>query len=475
MSVRELLDAREAIIKAWKGFHAAEKVLDDAFSLIKGRDASFAFDPDHEIKGDDWRDERRVTILDYSLWSFAFEKLNLTKAMTEAKRAEFLQEVRKNGTAFSEKNILGLAQNAAKIFQDSSLHTVREVYRKLIGAEYEGYVKGDAKRKRDNLRKVEACFRLRWSDVCISSYGNRIDLRYDSYNNSTTFRFNDLLTACRLIEGKGFTDYSNDMRAFLNQVPRGQTWVDTGYFVITAYKNGNKKVNWNEDKLDVLDRLNAIGSGREADLPDTMRKRYKAEHFHDGGMPKAEEYFQPDPKMEPSDDKDFAFYPTPPEVAARMMELAEYLEEHPMDTLEPSAGDGALLGSIPWDFGCQAVEFNHHRALKLKSIYPMWTVTEADFLRWTHDQLFDRVLMNPPFNDRIEAIHVIKAWSHLKPGGLLVAIIPEGWFFRDDTKSQVFRAFLQKYEHRPSEKLAAGTFGRTRVETRIVVLRKPEY
>ncbi len=236
------------------------------------------------------------------------------------------------------------------------------------------------------------------------------------------------------------------------------------------------RLNWNEEKQDVLDRLNAIGSGRENAMPDVQRKRYKAEHFHNNGMPRAEDFFKPDPSKDPNDDKDFAFFPTAEPVAKRMVELAEYetADEHnPYDTLEPSAGDGGILRFIPWDFGCRAVEFNHHRALKLKAEFPAWVVEEADFLKWTPESQFDRVLMNPPFNDRIEAVHLIKAWGHLKPGGILVSILPEGWFTRDDLKSRIFRAFLQANEHKPAEHLPAGSFGKTRVVTRIVTLRKP--
>jgi len=81
--------------------------------------------------------------------------------------------------------------------------------------------------------------------------------------------------------------------------------------------------------------------------------------------------------------------------------------------------------------------------------------------------------MNPPFNDRAEAYHIVKAFGHLKSGGILVAILPEGWFTRDDQKSTVLTSFLQANEHKPSEKLPAGTFKKTRIETRIVTLRKP--
>lgn len=470
ITIAELIGHRARIIQAWEDANEAIAGVKEAFAAIHDPD----FHLIRESRGRHWEDRQdmlnipeMIHALDYSLYVFALEKLNITKAMTETARDQFLAKLKDKKTPFTEKELIGLAQNADVLFRDSSLNTVREVYRKLIGVSYNGGNWGSG--KKDNLQKVERVFRVGYSDLGHDTYriGNN-SWRYSGGFNG--FRFNDLLTACRLIEGEGFTDYSNNVDSMCRNVPQGQYWVDTGYFTVTVYKVGNAKVKWNEDKIHVLEKLNAIGSGRENAMPDVRRKRYKAEHFHNDGMPCAEDFFKPDPKKDPSDDKDFAFFPTSETIALRMVELAEYDGE--LDTLEPSAGDGGIVKFIPWDFGCRAVEFNHHRALKLKAEFAPWIVYEADFLKWEAEYQFDRVLMNPPFNDRIEAVHLVKAWGHLKPGGILVAILPEGWFTRDDLKSRVLRAFLQANEYKPSESLPAGSFGKTRVVTRIVTLKK---
>ncbi len=416
--------------------------------------------------------------LDYSLFDFALGKLNITQAMSEKSRTEYLEKIKKAKTVFDEKQLIGLAQNAEGLFKKSSMETVRQVFNQLIGISYRADAGSHLEKKTDNLRKVEKVFRIGFSDACLD-YG-RISCagwRYGSASN--VFHFNDLLTACRLIEGEGFTDYSNSFDFMVRAIPRelSQTWVDTGYFKVQAYKNGNVKVKWNEEKIHILEKLNAVGSGRENDLPDVQRKRYKPEHFHNGGAQDPFTFFRPDPKMQPSDDKDFAFYPTQDSAALRMVALAEYEQplhgDPTMSTLEPSAGDGKLMQVIPFAWGSMAVEFNHHRVQKIRAIQPPWEVWEADFLKWETDKKFDRVLMNPPFNDRVEAVHVVKAFGHLRPGGILVGIIPEGWFTREDQRATVFRAFLQAYQYKPSEKLPAGSFKRTRVETRIIILKKP--
>ena len=55
---------------------------------------------------------------------------------------------------------------------------------------------------------------------------------------------------------------------------------------------------------------------------------------------------------------------------------------------------------------------------------------------------YDRIIMNPPFGDRRDAEHVRHAYSLLKPGGRLVAIMGEGVFFGKDKKADDFREWL---------------------------------
>ena len=477
ISIADLIAIRGRIIQAWKDANAAMEAVDTAFAAIWDKDFSFYAERGRTYNsepGQPYDIEERTHALDFCLYQYSLLKLNITKAMTEKARDEFLDKIKKDKTPFEEKQLVGLAQNADKLFRDSSLNTVRQVFNQLTGVRYSG----PGIEKKDNLRKIEKVFRIGYHDMGLSYHGT-IDNNGARYSHFSGFHFNDLLTACRLIEGKGFTDYSNNMDSMCRSLPQGQKWVDTGYFVVERFLNGNVKVRWNEDKMDVLDRLNAIGSGRENAMPDTMRKRYKKEHFHDQGLPNAEQFFAVTPDLEVSDEKDFAFFPTPDAVAARMVELAEYPEPGPLApeglaTLEPSAGDGAMLVAAPWHPESVAIEFNFHRAEKLKKEFPFWTHHRADFLRWEADRKFDRVLMNAPYNDRIEAYHTVKAFGHLKPGGILVGIIPDSWFTRDDLKSTVFRAFLQKHQYQEPEILPAGTFGRTRIVTRIIVLKKSE-
>lgn len=92
---------------------------------------------------------------------------------------------------------------------------------------------------------------------------------------------------------------------------------------------------------------------------------------------------------------------------------------------------------------------------------------------------YDRIVMNPPFSDRRDAQHVQHAYTLLKPGGRIVAIMGEGVFFGQDKKAEAFREWLDKVGG-TSEKLPAGSFMdpslpvNTGVNARMVVIDKPE-
>ena len=91
---------------------------------------------------------------------------------------------------------------------------------------------------------------------------------------------------------------------------------------------------------------------------------------------------------------------------------------------------------------------------------------------------YDRIIMNPPFSNRRDAEHVRHAYSLLKPGGRIVAIMGEGVFFGQDKKAQDFREWLESVGG-TSEKLPEGSFMdpslpvNTRVNARMLVIDKP--
>lgn len=113
------------------------------------------------------------------------------------------------------------------------------------------------------------------------------------------------------------------------------------------------------------------------------------------------------------------FYPTPERIAAAAVDAAEI---GPGDEcLEPSAGLGAIADLLPKGrTRCVEVSTLHCEVLRAKG----HTVEQADFLKWRGGP-FDRVVMNPPYSEGRWRAHVEHAAGMVKPGGRLVAILPE--------------------------------------------------
>ncbi len=120
-------------------------------------------------------------------------------------------------------------------------------------------------------------------------------------------------------------------------------------------------------------------------------------------------------------------FPTPAELAERMVELAEI--EPGQDVLEPSGGTGRIIIAIRKaqpEANITAIEIKPHLADVLRAAYRVPTHCK-DFLRCNGELgSFDRILMNPPFANAQDIEHIEHALHMLKPGGRLVAICANG-------------------------------------------------
>jgi hypothetical protein len=168
------------------------------------------------------------------------------------------------------------------------------------------------------------------------------------------------------------------------------------------------------------------------------------------------------------------FFPTPQLLIERMIELLELRE--PETLLEPSAGKGDILDAIMNHFDpkippVSAIEPNSslRDILTLKG-YPL---VGTDFLE--HTKKFDKIIMNPPFENGQDIDHVTHALSLLKPGGRVVAIMGEGAFFRQFKKDAAFRKLLEEkgaYVSEPIKDAFKDSFNSTGVNVRIVAIDK---
>lgn len=179
--------------------------------------------------------------------------------------------------------------------------------------------------------------------------------------------------------------------------------------------------------------------------------------------------------------KTFEQFDTPPELARRMVELAEIRNYD--DVLEPSAGVGNLLEALfdgnPPGY-VQAIELDLDRANGLREKFSDIGIWQGDFLEWPGAMvepppIFDAVLINPPFSNNQDIRHVRHAWELLRPGGRLVAIISPHSIFAEDQLCFEFRQWLREIGA-TVDVLEEGTFAEsgTSIRAQLIVAIKGE-
>ena len=137
------------------------------------------------------------------------------------------------------------------------------------------------------------------------------------------------------------------------------------------------------------------------------------------------------------------FYPTPESVACRVIEAAS-LDRAGLEVLEPSAGTGNLA-RLAAERGAvvDCVELQAGLAAELSRSGRYRNVWQGDFLSREPCARYDRVIMNPPFENGADGAHVEHAAAFLKPGGVLVAVVSRMAGRRESRRAdKAFAAFL---------------------------------
>lgn len=174
--------------------------------------------------------------------------------------------------------------------------------------------------------------------------------------------------------------------------------------------------------------------------------------------------------------KTFQFFQTPPELAARMVKLAELKPDQMV--LEPSAGLGAIADVIRDHMPegclleCCELDAENCKVLFGDKDFPG---QDGDFIVFDPGEVYDRILMTPPFRFFADVDHVIHAFDLLKPGGRIVAAMSSDAFTHTAaTKAKEFQKWL---ESGPVvlmvEELPPDTFKGFGLMARLIVLEKP--
>lgn len=216
---------------------------------------------------------------------------------------------------------------------------------------------------------------------------------------------------------------------------------------------GGKANDYRQEKATDFDRAKAVYFGKQK-----KNSRTKSQEGHD-------------------------YFATPEPIGYKMV---QWLQSKPgQSLLEPSAGDGAIARWMPDNTYNTVVEPSRDLTPKLMRNVAGAKVVESTFENFDLHNKFDGIAMNPPFGHggKTAVEHVAKAYQHLKDGGRLIAIIPDGpacqkhfdkWFYGDpEAKRKADRGIadgvLMADIHLPSV-----TFDRagTNVNTHMVVIDK---
>nr|WP_319566228.1 methyltransferase [uncultured Rhodoferax sp.] len=179
----------------------------------------------------------------------------------------------------------------------------------------------------------------------------------------------------------------------------------------------------------------------------TWRKREKAHVFQVDACDAMEQIIQTgEVTLIKTIKQDFGYFPTPPEVVARLLEIAGI--EPGMRVLEPSAGQGAIAWACA-EAGalvdCYEIQQGNAFMLAMTAPVDLGLTVTADFLTIAPEPVYDCVVMNPPFAKQADIKHVTHALKFLKPGGLLVSVMSASVTFRDNKLAQDFRDLIRAH------------------------------
>ncbi|HTR86212.1 MAG TPA: DUF4942 domain-containing protein [Reyranella sp.] len=236
-----------------------------------------------------------------------------------------------------------------------------------------------------------------------------------------------------------------------------QSECESEYFKIRCFKNGNCHIWFKRD--DLVARVNRLLGEYYGDVIPEERNPDPDTGLHE-------------PKLTPA--KRLGFFPTPEAVASTVIEGAQLYrpkDEPPLVVLEPSAGTGNLA-YLAADQGCvvDCIEIDGVRASALRHSRRFRRVQMADFLSIAPRPIYDRVVMNPPFDRERDIDHVVHALKFLKPGGCLVAVMSAGTEFRETRKARGFREMVLRLNGQFHD-LPEGSFSSVGTDINTIVVR----
>ena len=169
------------------------------------------------------------------------------------------------------------------------------------------------------------------------------------------------------------------------------------------------------------------------------------------------------------------FFATPEPLGMKMVQWADIRPGE--DVLEPSAGNGSIARFFPENAEGRAIELTPELSSRLALHFDGDLMT-GDFMDHHIVNKYDAIVMNPPFGrgGAQAAEHVGKAMKHIRDGGRIVALVPEGptaekqldKLMESDTAKNIYQV--------ANIKLPRVTFERagTQISARVVVFERQD-
>lgn len=172
--------------------------------------------------------------------------------------------------------------------------------------------------------------------------------------------------------------------------------------------------------------------------------------------------------------KEFQFFATPDDLATEMVQWAGIVAGDIV--LEPSAGQGAIIKAIQNFMPGKMVNYFELMPLNqtILSDMPNTRFAGADFLK-SKDQLWDKIIANPPFAKNQDIDHIRHMYDVLRPGGRIVTISSQHWQYATGKKETAFRDWLFEEVEASVNGIEAGAFEEsgTKVKTFLIIIDKP--
>ncbi|MBR2429999.1 class I SAM-dependent methyltransferase [bacterium] len=126
------------------------------------------------------------------------------------------------------------------------------------------------------------------------------------------------------------------------------------------------------------------------------------------------------------------FVPTPITIIDNMISMLGKFSSTDK-ILEPSAGYGHVVDRLVKKtllYPCQIDVIEPNQDLRRVLFKKGYNLVDYNILNYRPDFQYDKIIMNPPYEEGNDILHLLHCFNLLKPKGSLVAILPENAFIK---------------------------------------------